>query len=152
MDYEKLLKIPFVTYVLANIKPKPTNTNAPRFFSEFICELQIALKEVTSSYTCRLTPSLCVIVLHLLRSHLQLSSGINIPNIKVLILYGSAWIAGVDYSEHNDDENEFENESGYEKDNDTESSDVLTEDEDLIENVDPNEVGDILEDPSYNAI
>ena len=80
------------------------------------------------------------------------SSGINIPNIKVLIFYGSAWIAGVDYSEHNDDENEFENESGYDKDNDTESSDVLTEDEYLIENVDPNEVGDILEDPSYNAI
>ena len=29
-----------------------------------------------------------------------------------------------------------------------ESSDVLTEDEDIIEDVDPNEIGDILEDPS----
>ena len=32
-----------------------------------------------------------------------------------------------------------------------ESSDVLTEDEYLIGNVYTNEVGDILEDPSYNA-
>ena len=57
----------------------------------------------------------------------------------------------MDYSEDNDDENEFENESEDEKDDDTESSGVLTEDEDLIENVDPNEMGNILEDPSYNA-
>ena len=57
----------------------------------------------------------------------------------------------MDYSEHNDDENEFENESEYENDDDTESLDVLTEYEDLIENVDPYEVWHILEDPSYNA-
>ena len=30
VDYEKYLKITFVTYGLANNKPKPTNMNAPR--------------------------------------------------------------------------------------------------------------------------
>ena len=29
MDYEKHLKIPFGTYVLANNEPNPTNMNAP---------------------------------------------------------------------------------------------------------------------------
>ena len=78
-------------------------------------------------------------------------SGINISNRTGLILYDSAWISGVDYSEDYDYENEFENESGDEEDDDTESSDFLTEDEYLIGNVDPNKVEDILEDPSYNA-
>ena len=74
-----------------------------------------------------------------------MTSGIKIANRTGLILYDSAWIVGVDYSEGDDNENEFENESGNEEDNDTELSDVLTEYEYLIENVDPNEVGEILE-------
>ena len=39
-------------------------------------------------------------------------SGIIISNITGLILYDSALISGVDYSEDDDDENKFENESG----------------------------------------
>ena len=39
-------------------------------------------------------------------------SGIKISNRTVLVLYDSAWISGVDYSEEDDDEKEFENESG----------------------------------------
>ena len=37
-------------------------------------------------------------------------SGMKIANIIRLVLYDSAWIAGVDYSEEDDDENEFKNE------------------------------------------
>ena len=55
-------------------------------------------------------------------------SGIKVANISGLILYYSAWIAGVDYSEDDDDEKGLENESGNEEDDDTESSYVLTED------------------------
>ena len=55
-------------------------------------------------------------------------SGIKIANRTGRILYDSAYIAGVDYSEDDDDEKEFENESGNEEDNYKESSDVLTED------------------------
>ena len=36
-----------------------------------------------------------------------MTSGIKIANRTGLILYDSAWIVGVDYSEDNDDENEF---------------------------------------------
>ena len=50
----------------------------------------------------------------------------------------------MDYSEDNDNEHEFENESGNEGDDDTESSYALTEYEYIIDNVYPNEVGDIL--------
>ena len=46
-------------------------------------------------------------------------SGIIISNITGLVLYDSAWISGVNYSEDNEDENEFENESGDEEDGDT---------------------------------
>ena len=46
-------------------------------------------------------------------------SGSIISNITGLILYDSTWISGVDYSEDNNDENEFENESGDEEDDDT---------------------------------
>ena len=76
-----------------------------------------------------------------------MTSGIKISNITPLVLYDSAWIAVVDYSENDD----CENESGNEEDDDTESSDVLTDNADIIDNVYPNEVGDILEYPSYNA-
>ena len=75
--------------------------------------------------------------------------GIKIANRTGIVLYYSAWIAGVNYSEDDNDENDFENESGNDEDNDTESSDVLTEDGYLIENIYPNKLGDILEDPSY---
>ena len=37
-------------------------------------------------------------------------SGIEIANRTGLVLYDSAWIVGVDYSEDDDDKNEFENE------------------------------------------
>ena len=37
-------------------------------------------------------------------------SGIKVANISGLILYYSAWIAGVDYSEDDDDEKGLENE------------------------------------------
>ena len=47
-------------------------------------------------------------------------SGIKIYNITGLILYVSAWIAGVDYFEDDEDENESENKPGNEEDDDTE--------------------------------
>ena len=86
-------------------------------WNSFICKLQIAVKEVTSSSTYILTPSLRAIALHLIQPHLQLSikykpfvdmevmpSGIKIANRTGRILYDSAYIAGVDYSEDDDDE------------------------------------------------
>ena len=45
--------------------------------------------------------------------------GVRISNRTVIILYEDAWIAGVDYSQDDDNENEFENELGYEEDDDT---------------------------------
>ena len=80
-----------------------------------------------------------------------MNSGIKIYNRERLLLYDSAWIAGVDYSEDDDYEDEFENESGNEEYDDTESSDILTENGYIVNNVDLNEVGNILEDPNYNA-
>ena len=68
----------------------------------------------------------------------------KISNRTGLLSYDSSWIVGVYYSEDGDNENEFENESGNQEDDDTESSDVPTDDKDIIENVDPNEVRDIL--------
>ena len=65
-------------------------------------------------------------------------SGIKNPNRTGLVLYDSAWITGVHYSEDNDDENKFENYSGNEEDDDMESSQVLKDDEDIIDNVDLN--------------
>ena len=46
-------------------------------------------------------------------------SGIQVSNRTGLILYESSCIAGVDYSEYDDDENEFEKKSGNEEDDDT---------------------------------
>ena len=63
-DYEKHLKINFGTYVLVKNKTNPQIRMLQEVCTAFIYELQIALKEVTRSYTCRLTPSLCTIALH----------------------------------------------------------------------------------------
>ena len=125
VDYENHLKMLFGTYVLANNEPKPTNTNAPRCldwiylratysaqgFHDFLL-LQtksiITRNHVTPD---PITPTV-INQVHSISYREGMPSGIKISNRTVLVLYDSAWISGVDYSEEDDDEKEFENESG----------------------------------------
>ena len=132
VDYEKHLKITFVTYVLDNNKPKPTNMNAPILLDcidlrakdsaqggHELLHLQnnsvITRNHVTPA---SITPTI-INQVHSVANRCDVPSGIIISNITGLILYDSACIVGVYYSEDDDDENEFENESGDEEDDDT---------------------------------
>ena len=142
VDYENHLKMLFGTYVLANNEPKPTNTNAPRCLDciylrdKYITQGGHELLHLNPNpvITCNsITPTTIKPNInkqvHSIADREGIPSGIKISNRTGLVLYNSAWITGVDYSEGDDNENEFENESGNEEDNDTELSDVLTEDE-----------------------
>ena len=83
-------------------------------WTEFICKLQIAPNKVTSSYTFRLTLSSRAIELptiinqvHSIDNREGMPSRIKLYNITGLVLYDSAWIIGVEYSEDDKDINEF---------------------------------------------
>ena len=136
VDYEKQLKTPFVTYVFSNNEPKPTNTNSPRHLDCIYLRATDSSQGVheflhlqTNSVVTRnrvtpapITPTI-INQVHSINDREGMTSGIKISNITALVLYDSAWIAVVDYSENDD----CENESGNEEDDDTESSDVLTD-------------------------
>ena len=120
LDYENHLKIPFGTYVLANNKPKSTNTNAPIIlyciYLQASDRAQVVHKflhlQTTSVITSNhITPALItptnINQVHSIAYRKGRPSRIIISNITGLILYYSAWIVGVDYSEEDDDENEF---------------------------------------------
>ena len=157
VDYEKHIKIPFGTYVLDKKKPKPTNTNAPRRLDWIYLRVtdnaqgghELLHLHTNSAITrnhvspAPIKPTI-INQVHSINDKEGIPSGIKTANRTGLVIYDSACISGVDYSEDNDNEHEFENESGNEGDDDTESSYALTEDEYIIDNVYPNEVGDIL--------
>ena len=122
VDYEKHLKIPFLNYLLANNEPKPTNTNGPRLLDciymqatdiaqgghdllNFQTNSVITHNHVTPAL---ITPTI-INQLHSISDREGMHIGIKISNRTGLVLYDSAWIAGVDYSEDDDDENESEN-------------------------------------------
>ena len=132
VDYGNHIKIPFGTYVLANNKPKSTNTNSPRRLD---C-IYLQAKDITqgghkilhlqnNSVIMRnhVTPApITPMIINQVKSISNregMPNGIKIFNRTVILLYCSAWISGVDYSEDDDDENEFENESGNKEDGDT---------------------------------
>ena len=159
MDYKNHLKINFGTYVLANNEPNPTNTNATRRLDCIYRRVTYSaqgghglLHLQTNSVITRncVTPALIthtiINQLHYIADMEGTHSGIKFSNRTGIILYDSAWIAEMDYSEGGNNENEFENKSENEEDDDTESSDnltltltiTLTEDEYLVDDVDPN--------------
>ena len=122
MDYEKHLKIPFGTYVLANNKPKSTNTNSPRRLDciylqakdiaqggHKILHLQnnsvIMRNHVTPA---PITPTI-INQVYSIGDREDMPNGIKISDRTGLVLYDSAWIAGVDDSEDDDNEKESEN-------------------------------------------
>ena len=94
-------------------------------WTKVICELQIALKEgheilhmQTNPVITRncvtpapITPTI-INQVHYISDREGMYSCIKISNRTGLLSYDSSCIAGVDYSEDDDDENEFENESG----------------------------------------
>ena len=132
VDYEKQLKTPFVTYVFSNNEPKPTNTNSPRHLDCIYLRATDSSQGVheflhlqTNSVVTRnhVTPApITPMIINQVKSISNregMPNGIKIFNRTVILLYCSAWISGVDYSEDDDDENEFENESGNKEDGDT---------------------------------
>ena len=125
MDYEKHLKTPFGNYVLTNNDPKSTNTNAPILLDLIYLQAtdsgqgghNIQHLQTDSAITrnrvapAPITPK-TINQVHSIADREGMPSGMKIANIIRLVLYDSAWIAGVDYSEDDDYEDEFENESG----------------------------------------
>ena len=141
VDNVKHLKILLGTYVLDDNKTNPTYKNVPRRLDCIYLQatdryqvgqelLHFQTNPVIPRNHVSPAPIIPTIInqLHTISDMYSIPSGIKIANRTGRILYDSAYIAGVDYSEDDDDENEFENESGNEEDNDKESSDVLTED------------------------
>ena len=125
VDYENNLKNNFGTYVLDNKKPKPTNKNVQRRLDCIYLQatdsaqgfhelLHLHNKSVITRNRVTLAPITPTIInqVHSNADMGGMPSGIKIANRTGLILYDSTWISGVDYPEYDDDENEFENESG----------------------------------------
>jgi hypothetical protein len=112
IDYERHCEYHIGEYVLAHAKPKRTNTNAPRALDcIYLCALDsiqeghellhlqtngvIKRRKLTKMV---LTPSIIRMV-HQPAEIDEMPKGLKIANRGDLILFDSAWIAGVDYDE-----------------------------------------------------
>ena len=109
--YEKYLKFPFGTYVLASNYPKPTNKNEPRRLDCIYLQATDSAKGVheflhlqTNSVVTRnrvtpapITPT-NINQVHSIIYRKGMSSEIKFASRIELVLYDSAFISGVDYS------------------------------------------------------
>ena len=110
LDCEKHLRIPFITYVLANNEPKPMITNRTRRLyciylqatdsAQGVHELlQLQNNSVITRNLVTPAPITPTIInqLHSIANREGMPSGIKIDNRTGIVLYESAWIEGVDY-------------------------------------------------------
>ena len=110
VDYEKHLKIPFGTYVMANKEQKPTNTDASRRLNLIYLQdtdssqgdheiLHLQTNSFITHNSVTPTPITPTIInqVHSIADREDMPSGIKIPNRTGLVLYDSACITGVYY-------------------------------------------------------
>jgi hypothetical protein len=130
IDYERHCEYRIGEYVLAHDEPARTNTNAPRALD---CIYLCALKSMQEGHEllhlrmnsvitrCKLTkmvltPSIIRMVVHRLAEIDEMPKGLKIANWADLIVFDSAWIAGVDYDaelfEDDDHQQPTDNEDG----------------------------------------
>lgn len=148
LHYDKHCRYAFGTYVEAHDEPSPSNDNQPRtlycIYLRYVASHQgghellhlptnriITRRKVTPV---PITPAVIKQV-HALADQEGMPSGLKINNRTGLLLYDSAWIAGVDY-----DEEEFDDED-YEPD-EQEQDDDEDPNEDDYDEMDPNEIYD----------
>ena len=118
IDYEKHRKLPFCTYVLGNNEPKTTHKNAPRILDCIYLRATDSAQGYhnlrhlqTNSVITRNRVTRALITPTIINQENYIAdrecmpSGIRISNRTGLVLYDSAWISGVDYSEDDGNEN-----------------------------------------------
>jgi hypothetical protein len=146
IDYKRHCEYRIGEYVLAHDKPQKTNTNAPRALDciylralDSIQEGHELLHLPTNSVIKRrkltkivLTPSIIRMV-HRLAEIDNMPKGLKIANRADIIIFNSAWIAGVDYDEELfDDDNHQPNE--HENEDEDDSDDLSEEYDGMDEN------------------
>jgi hypothetical protein len=169
IDYECHCEYRFGEYVLAHDEPKRTNTNAPRALDCIYLHVLDSIQEghellhlPTNSVITRrkltkmvLTPSIIRMV-HRLAELDEMPKGLKIANRGDIILFDSAWIAGVDYDEFDDDDhqpNENDEDDHQRIENEVEDDSNGHEEEDSYKRIeeydgmDENDLAEIMYEP-----
>jgi hypothetical protein len=151
IDYAKHCAIPFGTYVQAAQENTPSNTQESRsldcIYLRYLSNQQgghellhlgtgrvITRRNVTPI---PLTQHVIDLV-HAMAERDGMPDGLKIENKAGLVLYDSSWIAGVDY----DDDEEYQD--------DPNGSEDESDDEENYDRMDPNEIADILDDQAQH--
>jgi hypothetical protein len=152
LDYARHCKYQIGEYLQAHDEPNHTNTNAPRSLDciylrpmdnaqggHELLHLQTNCVVKRRNLTkIPITPSIIKQV-HALAELDGMPLGLKITNRANIIIFDTAWIAGVDYDEEEFDEEEYD-----EEDEDDEDE---SDDEDHYDEMDENELADILQQP-----
>jgi hypothetical protein len=153
IDYERHCEYRIGEYVLAHDEPKRTDTNAPRALDciylralDGIQEGHELLHLQTNSVIKRrkltkmvLTPSIIKMV-HRFAEIDKMPKGPKIANRADLILFDSAWIAGVDYDEELFDDDDHQPNYDEENEDEDDSYEMIEE----YDGMDENELAEIM--------
>jgi hypothetical protein len=154
LDYSKHCKYSYGTYVRGHDEPDPSNTNDPRSLDcidlaynpnqqggHILLHLPTGRRIIRRNITLiPITPSI-IRQVHSMAEEDGITEGLKISNRYGEVLFDSTWIAGVDYNEHEFDDDDYSTDD--DEDDDEDDSDFG---EDDYEQVDPNEVTDVLEE------
>ena len=155
LDYTKHCRFAFGTYVQGHDEPHPTNTTAARtldciylrYNDNFQGGHELLHLPTNRMITCRhvtqlpITPAI-INQVHAIADSENVPEGLKITNRTGQVLYDSAWIAGVDYTDESvtemDDDNEYETEHNNESHDGIPTNEM--DDIDEIDEMHPDEI------------
>jgi hypothetical protein len=159
LDYNKHCSIPFGTYVQAHHEPTPTNTQHPRTLDCIYLRYNDnkqgghELLDLRTGRTIKrrtVTPlpmtQNVIELVHEMATSEGMPDGLKIQTRSGIILYDSSCLAGVDYTDSDNEENENVEENSTEPSSDDEEESQQSRDE-----MDPNNIGEIIqEQPKFH--
>jgi hypothetical protein len=166
VSYQSHCRTSCGTYVLAHNEPGQTNTHAPRALDCLYLRPNASGRhECLHLQTNRLitrrrvtplpiTPSIITLV-HKIAEKDGMPKGLKITNRYGTILYDSSWIAGVDFDNEQFEDKDYDDDEPYDNndhdaDDDEDDDDNYDDNENNVDEMDPNEVANILQDWAQN--
>jgi hypothetical protein len=168
ISYQQHCRTSCGTYVLAHNEPDQTNTKAPRaldclYLRPNASGRQECLHLQTNRVITRrsvtplpITPAIITLI-HKIAEQDGMLQGLKIANRYGTILYDSSWIAGVDFDneQFEEEDKDYDHDEPYDNNDhdadDDEDDDDYDDNENNVDEMDPNEVADILQDRAQNA-
>jgi hypothetical protein len=159
LDFEKHCKVPFGTYVQANQENLPTNTQAPRTIDAIylrpmsskqggheLMNLQTGMVITRNTIWERPLTDLVIQAVEAMAAEQGIKT-LKLTGRNKIPIYPADWIAGVEYDENNETENDEHNDEAYPEQEPDYDYDEELDDDDEYDRIDQNEIDEIMAEP-----